>query len=206
MNMRVPPGASSSCRRAESGPDIGHRVEHVGADNEIIGARLKALFRAWLFQIQNPVFHLREGGQLLVGTGEEAGRDVGEGVGVHPAFEERQHLRRQTGGAGPDFQNAQAAPFGQVPGRFLHRAGDAGHPVAGKEAVAIKLIQQFRARTAEEDLHGILFARGEWDRTPRRSRRRAVPSGRCPGCLAMKSRKPSGSRIRRRRQTPPSDW
>ncbi len=47
-------------------------------------------------------------------AGEEAGGDVGEGVGMQAALEQRQHLRGEAAGAGADFEDAQAAAFRQL--------------------------------------------------------------------------------------------
>ena len=46
-------------------------------------------------------------------AGEESRGDVGEGVGVQAALEQRQHLRSEAAGAGTDFEDAQSATFGQ---------------------------------------------------------------------------------------------
>ena len=53
-------------------PHVGDGVKHIGADDEIERARLEALLRARLFEIEDLEFHLGKGGQLLLGAGKEA--------------------------------------------------------------------------------------------------------------------------------------
>ena len=48
-------------------------------------------------------------------------------------------------------------PSGRLRAAFPHRRGDRRQPVAGEEAVAIKLIEQLRADPGEQHLHGVLF-------------------------------------------------
>ena len=142
----------------QSRAHIGHGVKHIGADDEIIAVTLKALIDARLLEIEHLVLDFGEGGQLLVGHGEEASRDVGESVRMHTALKKRQQQRGETASACADFQNAQSASFGQMARSLLQGAADARHPVAGKEAVAVEMIQQFGSRTGEQNLHRIFFS------------------------------------------------
>ena len=150
-------GGEQFMERAQGGADVGHGVEHVGADDEVAGPGLEALGGEGFFEVEDLEIDLGEGGELLAGGGEEAGRDIGEGVLVQAAIEEREELCGEAAGTGADFEQAQAATFGQVAGGFPDRTGDAGHPVAGEEAVAVEMLQQFGPGPAEEDLDRVLL-------------------------------------------------
>ena len=143
---------------AERRAHIAHRVQHVGADDEVERLRGEILFGAGFFEIENLALDLGEGGELLHRAGEEARRDIGERVGVQAALEQRQHLRREPGGAAADFEDAQSAALGQMALGLLQRGGDRGEPLARVEAVAVELIEQLRAGAGKEHLHGVLFA------------------------------------------------
>ena len=148
-------------------------MQHVGADDEIERASLEALLHARFLEIENFVFHLGKTGQLLHGAGEKCRRDIAEGVGMQPAFEQRQHMRGQSACAGADLQDAQSAPFRQVARGFLHGRGDRRQPVAGVETLAIELVQQLRSGPGEQHLHGILFTAQDRPEFGADSRRRA---------------------------------
>src|SRR5205814_617920 len=121
--------------------------------DEIKRARLEALLRAGFFEIENLAFHLWKSRQLLQSAGEESRGNVGECVAVQPALEQWQQMRRETGRASPDFENAQPASLRQMAGGFLDRARDRRQPVACEQTVAVKLIEEFRAGSAEQNLH-----------------------------------------------------
>ena len=78
----------------------------------------KILLGAGFFEIEDLELHLGEGRQLLQRAGEEARGDIGENVGMQAAFEQRQHVGREAAGAGADFEDAQAAAFGQARARL----------------------------------------------------------------------------------------
>ena len=157
MKTRLPPGREQIVQMAERRADIAHRVQHVGADDEVERSGGEILLGARFFEIENLALDFGERGQLLQRAGEEARRDIGERVGVQAALEQRQHLRRQAAGAAADFEDAQSAAFREMARGFLHRRADRRQPVAGVEAVAVELIEQLRARAGEEHLHGVLF-------------------------------------------------
>ena len=66
----------------QSHPDIGHGVNHVGADDEIIATGFEILVGRRLFEVEHLVFHLRECREFLIRSREESGRNVGESVVV----------------------------------------------------------------------------------------------------------------------------
>ena len=133
-------------------------MEHVGADDEVERAGFESLLGARFFEIENLRLDLGKGRELLHRAGEERRGDIGERVGVQAALEQRQHLRGEAASAGADFEDAQSAAFRESARGFLHRRADGREPVAGEQAVAVELIEQFRARAGEEHLHGVLFA------------------------------------------------
>ena len=90
--------------------------------------------------------------------GKNAGGDIGEGVGVQAALEQRQHLRARPPVPRADFENAQSAAFRQTARGLLDGRGDRRQPVAGEKTVAVKLIEQLRAGAGEQHLHGVFFA------------------------------------------------
>ena len=93
---------------------------------------------------------------------KERGRYISESVGVEPALQRREKLGGETASARADFQNAEPSAFGQHARGFLQRRGNGGEPVAGQEAVAIKLIEEIRTSPGKEDLDRILFAAKDW--------------------------------------------
>jgi len=137
---------------------VADRVNHVGAENEVKATRLELLRGAGFLQIECFEFHFGKGRELLPCRREECGGNIAEDVGLQPVGNERKHLRRESAGAGPDFQNAQSTPLGMLADDFFHGPADGSEPRAGDQPIAVKLIQQLRAAAGEEDLNGILLA------------------------------------------------
>ena len=65
-----------------------------------------------------------KGRQLLHRAGEERRGNIAESIGVQAALEQRQHLGRQTTGAGADLEDAQSAPLRKMAGGFLNGRGN----------------------------------------------------------------------------------
>jgi len=133
-------------------------MDDVGADDEVERLGFEALLGSRLFEIEDFALDLGERRELLHRPWEEARGDVGKGIGMEPALQQRQHVGREAGGAATDFEDAQSAAFGKLPRRFLQRCGEAGEPLARIKAVAVKLIEQLRTRASEENLDRVLFA------------------------------------------------
>ena len=84
-----------------------------------------------VFRDRKSWFPLRERPRASAcAPGEERGGDIGECVGVQAPLQGREDLRAEAAGARADFENPQAATFGQRAGRFLHSGGDRCEPVA----------------------------------------------------------------------------
>ena len=143
---------------AQRGAEIGHGMEHVGADDEVKALELELLLRRGFLKVEDLELHFRTAGELLARGGKENGRDVAEGVGVQAALKKRQEMRGEAAGPGADLKDAEAASFRQAARRLGDGGGNRGEPMARVKALAVKLVKQLRARTAKQDLHGILFA------------------------------------------------
>ena len=98
---------------AERRAHIAHRVQHVGADDEVERSGVEILLGARFFEIENLALDFGERGQLLQRAGKEARRDVGERVGVQAALEQRQHLRRQAAVPAPISRMRSPRPSGR---------------------------------------------------------------------------------------------
>src|SRR5271157_890119 len=119
-------------------------MKHIGADDEIKRASLEALLCTRSLEIKYFVFHSGKSGQLLHGAAEKCRGDITEDVGMQIAFDERQHVRRQSARSSPNFQDSQSAALWQMAGGFLHGRGDSRQPVACIKALAVELVQQLR--------------------------------------------------------------
>ena len=97
---------------AQRGAHIAHGMHHIGAKDEIKGARLEVLIQTGFFDIKDLVFHLGVGCQLLLGSRKEPCGHIAEDIRVHSPREHWQQLRGQASGARADLQNAQSAPLG----------------------------------------------------------------------------------------------
>ena len=76
MKTRLPPGASRSCRWPQRRAHIAHRVQHVGADDEIERARFEALLGARFFEIENLALDLRERPRAFAARRERIPRET----------------------------------------------------------------------------------------------------------------------------------
>src|SRR5947208_17069570 len=77
---------------------------------------------------------------------------------MQAALERGWNLRAQSASPGADFEDAQSASLRERAGGGLHGSGNGAKPMAGKQTVTVKLVEQFGARAGEQHLHGILFA------------------------------------------------
>ena len=111
-----------------------------------------------LFEIENFCLDFRKRGELLHRAGEEAGGYVGESVRVQAALEAGRTCAVRPPVPAPTSRMRNPRAFGQRARSFLHRGGDGGEPVAGQQTVAIKLIEQIRARAGKEHLHRIFLS------------------------------------------------
>src|SRR5262249_33770082 len=121
-------------------------------------AFFKSLFRAWFFQVKHLVLHFRKSRELMLRRGEERYGDITVDIMMQPALEHGQDMAGEPSSPRPYFQDTQTPAFGKLSRSFAHGGSDGSQPMAGEQAVAVELIQQFGSMPGEQHLHGILFA------------------------------------------------
>src|ERR1700722_9418315 len=141
----------------QGGAQITHRMNHIRANDEIKGACLETLFRAWLLEIKDFVFHAGKPGQLLHGAAEKCRGDVTKGVGMQIAFEEWQDMRSQSPRSGADLQDSQAAALWKMTSGFLNGRSDRRQPMAGVKTLTVELVQQLCGSSGKQHLNRILL-------------------------------------------------
>src|ERR1700752_1536290 len=132
-------------------------MKDIGAQNEIEGADLKALFGSRLFEIEDFELDLGKSRQLLHGSGKECRGHVAESIGVKPTLEQGQHERCQPSRASAHLEDAQPAALRKVSSHFVHGGSYRGKPLACEKSITIELIQQLRSRSRKEDLNRLFF-------------------------------------------------
>src|ERR1700681_1210686 len=133
-------------------------MKHVGANNEIKAASLEALLHTRFFQVKNFIFYSGKPRQLLHGAAEKCCGNIAENVGMQIVLDGRQYVRAQAARSRSNFQDSESAALWQMFGCFLNGRGDRRQPVTGIKTFAVKLVQQFRRRPGEQDLHSVLLA------------------------------------------------
>src|SRR5258708_7504037 len=117
-------------------------MQDVGADDEVVFAGFETLFHRRLFQIEEFVFDVVEGRQLLLGRPKKRTGNTGKRLTREAGPDKRRNLTGKPPGPSPPFENAQTAAFGQMASGFLDSSRDRGQPMTRVQTFTIEMIQQ----------------------------------------------------------------
>src|SRR5258708_22235457 len=104
-------------------------MQDVGADDEVVFAGFETLFHRRLFQIEEFVFDVVEGRQLLLGRPKKRSGNIGKRVSMEVVLDQREYMSGYSTCASPHFEDAQTAAFPQLASGFLDSSRDRGQPI-----------------------------------------------------------------------------